>query len=554
MKTLFLSISLLLALAGCSSSMVKTINSDVETEHAKMTQMMGQAGQGKPIEKHKTSSVERVEGLWLPTRKLASSEIKIPLNESLSKGITINRTFTNIQEVAERITGLTGIPVIVSQEALIAQATTAAAGAGTGTSPIVPAISPMMGGMSPQGFPGMPGISNSNSISLVYTGTLAGFLDVASARYGVNWEWNGNKVRFFRTATQTFRLVALPGDTTLNAKISNTTGGSSSGTTSTGSTTSASSQEAGVSFAGLSVWKGIEDSIKTMLTTSGLMVVTASTGTVTVTDTPQVLARVEKFIEQQNESLGRQVVVNVRVLAVDLTNSDNYGINWNVIYNSISQNFGMTLNNTIAPAVGASSLALKILSTAGAATNSNIKSWAGSAAVIDALSKQGRVSQVTSASITTLNNQPAPIQVGRQTSYLASSSTTIGTAGSPSITTLQPGLITTGFSMNLVPHMLDDKKLLLQYAMDLSSLINLATVSSGGSSIQTPEIETRNFLQRVMLNSGDTLVVTGFEQSSISGNMQGVGSADNTALGGGVNGSKNKTILVVLIQPVIADR
>lgn len=551
MKNLLLSTSLLLVLtlAGCSSNTIKTINSDVETEHGKMTQMLGQAGQGKPIEKHKASSIERVEGLWLPTRKLALSEIKVPLNESLAKGITINRTFSNIQEIAERITGLTGIPVIVSPEALVSQATTAVAGVGTGSSPIVPALSPMMGGMPPQGIPGMPG---GNSISLVYTGTLAGFLDVASARYGVNWEWNENKVRFFRTATQTFRLVALPGDTTLNAKISNQSGGSSGGTS--GGTSASSNQEAGVSFAGLSVWKGIEDSIKTMLTTSGLMVVTASTGTVTVTDTPQVLARVEKFIEQQNESLGRQVVVNVRVLAVDLSDSDSYGINWNVIYNSISQNFGLTLNNTVAPAIGASSLALKILSTAGAATNSNIKSWAGSAAVIDALSKQGRVSQVTSASITTLNNQPAPIQVGRQTSYLASSTTTIGTAGTPSTTTLQPGLITTGFSMNLVPHMLDDKKLLLQYAMDLSSLINLATVTSGDSSIQTPEIETRNFLQRVMLNSGDTLVVTGFEQSSMNGNMQGVGSASNTALGGGVNGSKNKTILVVLIQPVIVNR
>lgn len=556
MKLKLLAVIVPLSLAGCAPGMVGPINADVEKEHAEMGRLMDIARQAKPADVRKTPVIERVSGLWLPSRKMASSEIKVPLNEALARKITVNRTFSNIQDLSERITTLTGVPVVVSSEALT-PVTTGATGApvpgqAIPNLPPLPGMPGMQGGALTQGMTGMPGVG----VSLVYNGNLSGFLDVASARYSVYWEWNDNKVRFFRTATKTFRLVALPGDTTLSAKISNQSGGSSGsgGTTSVGGTSASSSQEAGVSFSGLSVWKGIEDAIKTMLTTSGKVVVTASTGTVTVTDTPQVLAQVEKFIEQQNAALGRQVVVNVRVLAVDLSNSDSYGINWNVVYNSLSQNFGWTLNNAFAPEVGASSLALKILGTAGAATNSNIKSWAGSEAMIDALSKQGRVSQVTSASVTTLNNQPAPIQVGRQTSYLASSTTTIGTAGAPSTTTLQPGLITTGFSMNLVPHMLDGGRLLLQYAVDLSSLLNLATVTSGGSSIQTPEIETRNFLQRVMLNSGDTLVVTGFEQSSMSGNMQGVGDASNTALGGGVKGSKNKTVLVILIQPVIADR
>lgn len=546
-----------MTLAGCSPAIMAPIKSDVEKTEAESLRLLEQGRNAKPaVLRPVSSSIERVNGLWLPSRKVADSERKARLPASLSREIVINRSFTSIQEVAERVTTLTGLLVVISPE-VPTTAPSATQGAGVpglppGSPSQIPPPMPSMGGVP--GMPGMPGVAGMTPpVNLSYSGPLSGFLDVASARYGVSWEWADNNIRFYRFATKTFRLTALPGDTTLSAKISNQSGGSSGGASS-GGTSASSIQEASAGFSGLSVWKGIEDSIKTMLSSSGKVTVTASTGTVTVTDTPQVLSSIEKFLEQQNASLGRQVVVNVRVLAVDLTDSDSYGINWNVVYNSLSQNFGWTLNNTFDPAVGASSLALKILGTAGAATNSNIKSWAGSEAMIDALSKQGRVSQVTSASVTTLNNQPAPIQVGRQTSYLASSTTTIGTAGSPSSTTLQPGLITTGFSMNLVPHMLDGGKLLLQYAVDLSSLINLATVSSNGSSIQTPEIETRNFLQRVMLNSGDTLVVTGFEQSNQSGNMQGVGSASNTALGGGVKGSTNKTVLVVLIQPVIADR
>jgi type IVB pilus formation R64 PilN family outer membrane protein len=546
MKCKLLIIALPIILAGCAPGMLGPINAEVKSEHDRAVRMTELARQGETMEAHKPPPIQHVDGLWLPSRRLTPSENKEPVNEALTRDITINRSFSNLQEVAERISALTGIPVAIAPEAASLASTS------TATPPPVPA------GMPPQGFPGMQGAVGNN---LVYSGALSGFLDAATTRFGVYWEWENNGVRFFRTATKIFRLIALPGDTTLNAKISNqsggsgsspggASGGSTSGGGSSGGATAASSQEASASFSGLSVWKGIEDSIKTMLTTSGKIAVTAATGTVTVTDTPQVLRQVEYFIDQQNISLSRQVVVNVRVLSVDLNNSDNYGINWDSIYTNLSRNFGMTLNNTFTPDVGATSLLLRTLGTPGAPGSTT---WSGSNVIIDALSKQGRVSQVTSASVTTLNNQPTPIQVGRQTSYLASSNTTIGTVGAPSTTALQPGLITTGFSMNLVPHLLDSKRLLLQYAVDLSSLLSLATVESGGSSIQTPEIETRNFLQRVMLNSGDTLIVTGFEQATQSGAMQGVGDASNIALGGGVKGTKNKMVLVILIQPVIAN-
>lgn len=107
--------------------------------------------------------------------------------------------------------------------------------------------------------------------------------------------------------------------------------------------------------------------------------------------------------------------------------------------------------------------------------------------------------------------------------------------------------------MSLVPHMLDKGKLMLQFAIDISSLLNLNEITSGNSTIQTPEIDTRNFLQRVMMNTGETLVLTGFEQSTSNATSKGVGNANNVALGGGVNGNSERSILVILIQPVVGD-
>jgi type IVB pilus formation R64 PilN family outer membrane protein len=170
--------------------------------------------------------------------------------------------------------------------------------------------------------------------------------------------------------------------------------------------------------------------------------------------------------------------------------------------------------------------------------------------VISALSTQGKVSELTSATMVTLNNQPAPVNVGRQVSYLASSSTTV-TASAGSTTSLQPGQVQTGFSMVVLPHIIDGKELLLQSSINISSLLKLATITSGASTIQSPDVSTSNFIQRVKLNSGDLLVMAGFDQDNLSAVSNGVGEATNTLFGSRATSGTRK-LLVVIVQPTVS--
>ncbi|MDK9702354.1 MAG: PilN family type IVB pilus formation outer membrane protein [Sulfuritalea sp.] len=549
-----------LTLGACSSAMVAPIQKDVLAVDAEVGKSLNQLARNQRQVPDASvvapaNLVKRDTGVWLPVRKVREGEGTPSGNVLGKRQIAINREFRSTQEVAERVTQLTGIPVIVSPDASI---TSAALPGATSTTTGAPGATPGPAGM-PSMPPPIPGTQAAGAagapVSLSYSGTLAGFLDIVVARFGVSWEWQGDRIRLYRYVTKTFTLTALPGDTTTLSTISNQSGGSGSGGANSASNTStSSSQQTGVAFSGLSVWKAIDEALKTIVSSAGKVTVAAATGTVTVTDTPQIVAIAERYVDELNVMLSRQVVVNVRVLSVELNNADQYGINWDAVFNSLSGNFGFTFKNAFAVDAAASNLALKVLGTAGAATTGSpdMKAWSGSSAIISALSSQGHVSQVTSATIPTLNNQPAPLQVGKQTSYLASSMTTIAT-GVGATTTLQPGLITTGFSMNLVPHILDKGKLLLQYTINISSLTGIDTVTSGGSSIQTPKIDTRDFLQRVMLNSGDTMVMAGFEQTSLNATTQGMGSPDNVMLGGGVKGSRARSVLVILIQPVISE-
>lgn len=536
----------LLVTAGCASKRVAPMQKNVNATNEEINKYLQEINRSNAGAK---AAVDNPEGIWLPVRKLRDNELQVSGHRATSRRFSVNREFRTIQDVAERVTLLMGVPVTVAPEALpSAQAGQTGATANTATPPSLPGMTPAFGyAMASSGQHGIP---------ISYDGPLSGFLDVAAARFGLSWEWLGDGIRFYRYTTRTFRLAALPGETILQNMVSNTTGGSSSGGGGSGGSDSASSetkQKTQVDSK-LSVWSAVEDSIKGMLSDKGTVTVTAATGTVTVTDRPEIVSQVGKYIESQNASLSKQVVVNVRVLSVELSNGEQYGINWGLAYQSMSGNLGFKFSNNFvnAASAGGSNLALNVLTTAGQATNSDIQSWAGSQALINALSSQGHVSQITSASLTTLNNQSAPLQVGRQTTYLASSTTTV-TQGAGSTTTLQPGMLTTGFSMTIVPHILDRGRLMLQYAVDISSLLRMYTVNSNNSSIQAPDVDTRNFLQRVMLNSGDTLVMTGFEQNTTNATTEGMGKASNPMLGGGVNGKRNRSVLVILIQPIVAD-
>jgi len=562
-------------LAGCSVTAIAPLKDQADAEASTAAEHLAairnarkvETAVPKPVAQHLDSDV------YIPVRKMAASKLsKIAQDPALARQITVNRTFVSAQELAERVTALSGVPVIVSPDVTAVQpgqmpGPLGMAGGAPGLQgqPMagLPPLPPMP---IPGSVPGTPGIASPFGtqygavmqaggfpVNLSYTGSLAGFLDVTSSRIGISWELLDGQIRLFRYLSKTFRLSALPGDTSMDAKVGTTSGSGSAGAgagSSGSSQSSSSAQNSGVNFAGLSVWKSIEDSVKAMLTPAGKVVVASALGTITVTDTPAIVSAVEKFMEQQNAALSRQVVVNVRVLSVDMNTRDSYGINWDVVYTALSNNIGVGFKSGVGAIQGAGNLALSVLSTAGS-TNSAIKSWSGSKAIIEALGTQGKVSTVTSASVTTLNNQPAPIQVGRSTSYVASSSTAITTG--VATTSMTAGVVNSGFSMSLLPHIIDNNRMLLQYAVDMSSLLSLNTVTSGTSIMQTPDVDTRNSLQRIMVNSGDTIVVAGFENSEVNAQSRGVAGAENPAIGGSVVGKRNKNIIVILLQPVIAE-
>lgn len=430
-----------------------------------------------------------------------------------------------------------------------------------------PSLAGSMGGIFPGGSGGMDSMSSTGKSTYLsgikYQGKLSGLLDAASTQMGLSWKWSEDDrtVYIYSLDTRTFNLYTYADETDMTSVVKSGTtssAGTSGGTS--GSSGGSGGSDSGVSgFSGssqstavslkTSITKDIEKAIEAMLTPMGKMSMAMSTGTVTVTDRPEVLNRIGRYLDGENKKLTQQILLNVKVFSVSLTDKDSTGIDWNLVYKAASGNASFNLSNASAA-----------LDTTAVSGNVGVLDGAftGTTAIVKALSQQGKVSVVTSPSVTTLNLQPVPVQVARQTGYVASVSTT-NTANIGSTSSITPGTVTTGFNMDLLPLILPDKELLLKYSINISSLIQIRSVSSGGekdetaSRIEVPELDNRIFSQKVRLRSGSTLILSGFDQTSENGKKSGVGAAWNMALGGSATRETTHDVIVVMITPIIQE-
>ncbi|MDD2748860.1 MAG: hypothetical protein PHX24_02125 [Acidithiobacillus sp.] len=515
---------------------------------------------------------------------LMGAEVRIRQGEqvpSLFIHLATSQPLT-LSELATQITQMTGIPVHIASQVK------GFLDGNNGTGSTGSALPSLPG--QPAGFTGMPILpdesSNKNSLSIKWKGKLSGLLNLVAARTGTYWKYEDGGVRFFLTETRAFSVNALPGSTSMTANITNSgTNGASGGSGASSGSTGSTSQSATMSST-LDIYKSIVNGINTVLIQSksaggggtNLQIPTSvsanqSTGQILVTATPPELRAVEAYMRTINQQMEKNVLIDVHVYSVQLDHANDYGLNLNAAFNSIANRYGISVSGpaAISPPAGMSpssmaNLAAVILgpvdgngfyaanNSSDLANGSQYANGSGSAAaqntplVAQALATQGDVSLVTSGSIIALNGQPTPLQVAKQVSYLASTSTT-QTANIGSSTQLTPGQFTTGFSGTFLP-LVRGKHILLEYTINLTQNNGLQTFTSGGSTIELPNLSTQAFVQRVSLKSGQTLVLSGFEDKSSAINHNGVGSAHFWGLGGGANAESNRTALVVVIHIV----
>jgi len=461
-----------------------------------------------------------------------------------------------LDQVASLITQQTGVPVNISSQVEGLLSSSSQNHQQTTLLPSLPGqtgvvSAPQIAGQSP----------SQNQLNIDYDGPLRGLLNLVASRSGTFWKFADGNIEFYLTDTKVYQINALPGVATMSASISNagntgTSSGASGGTNSS-TTNGSTSQTAGLT-ASLDLYTSIEDSVNTILAEtqsaggSGTnlnvptsVAVNQAAGEIIVTATPPELQSVDNLLTPLNQELAKNVMIDLHIYSVQLSDDNNYGLNLAAAFQDVASRYGLSFSSVQAPSLstGGGTLSAAILSAPATGQGGLTTTTSG---VVQALATQGNVSLVTDGSVLALNGQPTPLQVAQNKAYLASSSTT-ETSNVGSSTTLTPGSYVVGFQGTFLPLIRGDQ-ILLEYNVNLTQDLGLQTLTASNTEIQLPQTAVQSFMQRVALRSGETLVLSGFDQDSDQTNNTGTGSANFFLLGGGRSVTHSKQALVVVIH------
>lgn len=375
------------------------------------------------------------------------------------------------------------------------------------------------------------------SLNINYEGRLIGLLDQIALQTGYGWDFSReqNAITFARTMVRTFTLNAAPGKVdyenqlTNKSRESNSSSSIGGGVNSTVRTGDASSQIAQTYKSKLTfdIWDDTLKTVESMLSSIGKATPNQGAGTITVRDRPENIRQITAYIDEVNSRYARQVALKVNVYALEVNDDSSAGIDLQMMFTN--KDVAITAGN------------LSTIGTIGTASATIVSGdLKNSQAILKALRQWGDAKQITSSGIVAMNNQPAPVEAVKRISYLAGSS--IGTTDYGQTTELTPGEVTTGFSMTVTPHIMQGRRVILQYNVRLSALDSMETFSGGDVEIQLPQVSTRAFSQRAAMMMGQTLVLAGFEQAVQTQNS----STGLLSLGKGA--SYSKTLLVITIE------
>ena len=263
--------------------------------------------------------------------------------------------------------------------------------------------------------------------------------------------------------------------------------------------------------------------------------------TLTVASTPEAIEAVSKYIRKIKREGTKNIVVNLKVYKLTIQDAQNAGFSTQLFLQSLGSAVGVTSPGITLPQAqgGASSTASLIIPPS--SMGSGQVSSNASQIALGLMNSYGNVSVVTSGSLLTTNGIPAPFQDASQISYLAESGSTLAAnAGSQQMSI--PGQITVGFTANVIPELMKNDKIMLQFQMQLSTLVGMPSLNTAGSIIQLPNVAYQTMDQQAVMKNGSTIVLAGYEQNNTQYNDQ------QGAAGVAAGGQKTRTVLVILLS------
>jgi len=514
-------------LTGCAVSQ-GDVNRAYDAANKDAAKAMGNGADSMPL-------VEHVSSAFLGDRLVpVAYEATLPA-VFREKSITFPANL-HLSKIATLVSDATGYPVHLSPDVFIPREALNELAAGGG---------------------GKIGASASN-VDPIYNqpgnGPVGQYLHGVTEDLGLDWNFDGATITISRFVTKTFMIAAIPGTVSIKSTMSKgtdtSTGNQSSGTTSsagggnTGSFSAVTSTGRDGKFDQIDLIRSELESLKTPL---GKVTVNPHSRLVMVRDTKEAVDRMSALITRENGISTRQVAIRVRTLQIALNDGSQANLSADVVFTKISnglQKYAVSFASPTSLATAAGSVGLSVLSPNAPLSGTN--------AVLNGLNTFGKTIDDNTITKMTLNGLPVSVGSFETKGYLAST-----TPGSGSLTGtsggsvgLQPGSVTVGDFVNILPSVNDHNQIILSYWSDSSKLNGPFQTESAGSgatlqTIQLPDILGNKDDQTIAMADGQTIVLYGAVTNHYDG-------ASNNGIGGlGGAWNKSRTFQVIMLTATV---
>ncbi len=221
-------------------------------------------------------------------------------------------------------------------------------------------------------------------------------------------------------------------------------------------------------------WKHLEAGIKTIIgkEQGRSVVVNPQAGIIMARAYPSELREVGQFLDISEHNLHRQVIIEAKVLEVELNDQSQSGIDWNAFSQGLTQT-GTDVK--VLPQDFTSMFNIQMSAFHGTFTG-----------LIKLLQQQGNVQVLSSPRISTVNNQNAMIKVGNDQFFVTSVTTNITPGSSTNTTSQSVGLTPffSGITLNVTPQISSNGEIVLYIHPSVSEVTDQTkTIDLGESGV-----------------------------------------------------------------------
>jgi len=260
-------------------------------------------------------------------------------------------------------------------------------------------------------------------------------------------------------------------------------------------------------------WDAIDGSLQSILQPAGAggnseqnasFVINRLSGTIMVTASKNDLQKVDNFLTSLKKVLNRQVLIEARIVEVQLSEGLKYGIDWN----AVGEWLGVHTTTL------GTDLFTNVISSGQPYFQFSITENDNLSLLLKALEEQGNVRTLSNPRVNILNGQTAMLSVGRNTTFISRvESTTTSDVSSTTTFTVDTSSILSGIMFGLVPYIDSNQEITLTITPIITNLIDLESklIGSGSSSVEIklPTVDLREMSTTVKVLNGQLIIIGG---------------------------------------------